>query len=202
MQLGKIFFKETISYPEFEGFARSLSWSLFEEWQEDDETPEHISWLTPDGIAVVIMQDDILNTSYIAVIGDDVSAAETILRERFPSFSWQEAVTQFREATSVDEKINMLSAIAITAPEEFEQLPYDAIRTALEDDEPDVRSTAVVATIYAPWTEFLPHLQKVAADTGNTPAVRETASATAEAIRERHGGPVPEECCSSGDLVT
>lgn len=183
MQLRKVLFKEAVDYSQFERFARSLSWSMVEEHPGDEETPEHISWLTPDGTTVMILFDDVLNLSYVSVVGDNATAAETALRQHFSSFDWAEAATRFGEATSADEKIRSLSVLAVTAPQEFEELPYNAIRTALEDDEPGVRSAAVVATIYARWAEFMPYLERVAADPANGPEVRETAEAVIETIR-------------------
>lgn len=121
--------------------------------------------------------------SYISLVGGDTSSAEAVLRKRFPSFDCNDAATRFTEAASVDDKIRCLSVIAVAAPQEFEQLSYNAIRSALKDDELEVRSAAVVATIYAPWPEFLPYLERVAADPDNAPEVRETVSAVAETIR-------------------
>jgi HEAT repeat protein len=114
---------------------------------------------------------------------------ELSVRSAFESYTIDDAVDEFARASEWPERLEALSVLAAAAPQDFDQRVFEAMSAGLTDEHPLVRHKAVLAVFYARWREFLPLLQKLAAD--DSQEVRRVAAIAVEVIDDPELDPYP-----------
>jgi hypothetical protein len=186
----RVVFFEPIPPEEFASFADAQGWEYDGAVEATEDQPEEYVWLLDDGTQVHWINDPGLHLVYALVVGGDTFAPETRIRVAFDGYTIDEAVSRFADAEDWPDRVSALSAVAATAPEEYHQQTFDAISSGLTDENEVVRHKSVLAVFYARWPQFLPLLEKIAADDPYEEA-RRVAAIAVDALRNPGAYPYP-----------
>lgn len=179
----RVVFDPPVPAAEFNEFARRQGWEFGDGGPATEDQPEEYVWLAGDDTRVHWIHDTVLNIVYAMLVGPDVGLLEVGIHFAFPGLTVAEAIRRFTEADDWSDRVLSLSAVAATAPDEFDQEVFDAVSAALTDANEVVRQKAALVTFYARWPQFLPLLDKIAAGDPYQPA-RQDAAVAAENIRD------------------
>lgn len=150
----------------FAQFAGAYGWrkaetQLGSDGDVDSDRPEQ-GWRTPDGGEVRYVNDTVLPGQYVDIAADH---AEDVIREEFTAYDQSEAVEVLDLEQSEVTVCHALRLVACTAPGPFARQVFDVVIEAMHDERTEVQITALKTPRYTKWTEFLPEVTRLAAET-------------------------------------
>jgi hypothetical protein len=141
-------------------------------------TSGEMVFFVPDGETYIILRDDLfVGFPYFVISGPaQERVAEGIRREFNPRKGpellawWDRGVAR----GDVDDRVDAVLFLGVNSPETPREEYASRIRSALVDEDKDVRNAAVAAVGYTDWRIFLPDIERIAARDPD-PAARERA---------------------------
>ena len=145
-------------------------------------------WATPDRTtAVNYLEDPLAGMNYLCLRGAHLDNFEPEFAERLDNYSPEEVLELAAGAKSHDKQVASLFRIAITFPE-YEPEAFRIVEAyATQPPDPLLREAAVDAMGFRGWPEFVPLLERIAAQ---DPAVnvRQHAQEILSAVRAESSG--------------
>ncbi|MEE1740167.1 HEAT repeat domain-containing protein [Streptomyces sp. BE147] len=100
------------------------------------------------------IEDPVAQCSYLISQGSDKESLDAQARQIFPHHTLDSALALFHRAPERDSKISTIYLVALCSPPDPEDPVIEAFRIATRDPDPDVRSSAAIATGYLGWSEL------------------------------------------------
>jgi hypothetical protein len=186
----RVAFRDAVPAVDFAEFAEMQGWELEGSVPPTQGQAEEYVWLVDDDSYVHWINDPVLHRAYGMILGPDPSAMVLSVRSEFDSYTINEAVEEFAQASEWPERVEALSVVAAAAPQDFDQEIFGVIAAGLTDPHPVVRHKAALAVFYARWRQFLPFLQTMAAEDAYDEA-RRVAAIAIETIENPELDPYP-----------
>lgn len=186
----RIAFCDAVSAQDLAEFAEVQGWQLEGSVSPTEGETEEYVWQGDDDLYIHWINDPVLHRVYGMILGTDPAEVELRVRSAFESYTIDEAVDEFAQASEWPERVEALSVLAAAAPQDFDQRIFEAVGAGLTDEHPLVRHKAVLVVFYARWREFLPLLQKMAAD-DSSDEVRRVAAIAVDVVDNPELDPYP-----------
>jgi len=152
------------AYKEFHELARRNGLDLVDKIEKEPRSPlavQEVFSNVDDTVGVRYIEDGLAEIPYIQISGPQRELYSRVIANGLSVFSEQELVATWDTATSLEDKIDAILRIGITADQQPSE-PYLArIRQALEAAEPEVRSAGLVAFSYHPWVVLRPLIERI-----------------------------------------
>ena len=173
--------------------AESIGLHLVQEIPAAHPHPYELIYLTRwEGVSLHYQEDTLIGVPYLLLIGAVEEHMVDMVRKLFPVESVETLVLKAYDATSADEKIDVVYRVAAACGPGVHDGALLVFKACFIDSDPSVREAAVFATTYVGWREFEPSLTGLAAD-DPAPEVREVASHTLDALRRHFWAPPAKE---------
>jgi hypothetical protein len=166
----RLIFKTPGNYEAFSRLASRKGLELVHEARHGDRSPvayQKVLANIDSTVHVQYIDDGLAMLSYLDIAGPRAEPYIRVFSEAFAFLSLAEMLSDWDSATLVDDKIDAIVRLGISAysqpPEQF----MSRIGAALDDDEPAVRDAGLVAFSYSPWeplAERIQHLRDHDAD--------------------------------------
>ncbi|MDI2128144.1 HEAT repeat domain-containing protein [Yinghuangia seranimata] len=127
-----------------------------------EQAPNEAIWLTSDANTVIRwVEDDLIDVTYIAVLGADAEAVAERIRTAMPT----DDVAQLRARAIADRDpgllIDVLYRTAVVAWSGYDREAFALLRWGLHDPDPLLRRAALVAVSITRWHAFAEVLQDI-----------------------------------------
>lgn len=124
-------------------------------------------FFVPGGEVSVILRDDLfLGFSYFIISGPAQHVVADEIRKEFNARKGSELLALWDRGVAngdVDDQVDAVLFLGVDSPEAPTEEYTRRIRSALVDDDKDVRNAALAAVGYADWRIFRPDIERVAA---------------------------------------
>lgn len=145
--------------PQAQTFADRIGWPYRGEIPADPDRgiPYEVQWQAGPGLTLHYLEDDISESSGVAVTGDDPQAAEALARlaENFLDiYSHDDLLGAAAQPGRADERARALVRAGAGAPRTFDDRLFSLLERSFTDPEPAVREAAAWATTYVPHPQY------------------------------------------------
>jgi hypothetical protein len=141
------------AYKEFRNFARKNGLQLIDKVQKEPHNVVALQEIFTDAdnaVGIHYVEDGMAELPYVQVSGPRVDYYSKLIIDNLPVYSGDELLAAWDSASSIDEKIDAILRLGVTAATEPTEPYLSRLRRALEDPAPEVRSAALVAFSYHP----------------------------------------------------
>ena len=160
----RVLLDKSVARDDFQTMAYDAGWHLENIIRAAKDRPAEVIWLTNEGDSVHFIYDDMLGMPYALSEGRGRRRLAEYIRSKLPTISTEEVIREARKAKGPKARVNALHHVAaVAAGASFNKQLFDLIKNGFEDDEPEVRRAAVLATGYAEWPRFQKLLEERAA---------------------------------------
>ncbi|MEU0625973.1 hypothetical protein [Streptomyces sp. NPDC005989] len=162
--------KKRIEPDDFALICETHNWIFHERMENPDSGEARYSWLAQNAtVRITYVYDPLLNLSYIVTsnsgYAEEPGAVRNVneeLRLAVQELSAHEALNLFDQCeTDVACQVKILHLIAASAPEEYNESFFQRFTKAFRNEQVDVRSMALIATLYMPWPQILPVIESL-----------------------------------------
>ncbi|MFJ2074767.1 hypothetical protein ACIOGW_06220 [Streptomyces anulatus] len=179
-----VVFRDAIPPQDFAEFAKESQWLFHGAHPATDSAPAELTWSTPAGAGVHLIEDEALCMIYISienysiegVLERDLQEAVDIISERFEAIELQELVDLYHSVSDWNEKVLALMMVAAAAGEPSEEI-CTVVKDGLRSPNSDVRKAAAIASMYTPWDD-LKMLVEIVAESDPDENTRDLAAAS------------------------
>jgi hypothetical protein len=147
-----------------------------------------MAFFVPDGETYIYLRDDLfVGFQYFIIVGLAQERVADGIRNEFNArkapelFAWWDRGVA---SGDVDDRVDAVLFLGVNSPEAPRDEYTSRIRSALVDEDKDVRNAAVTAVGYTDWSIFRPDIERVAA-TDADPKARERARFLLKAWEEQ-----------------
>ncbi len=160
-----VLIQESVHPEEVNQMAYDNDWQLQDLVLPTETQPFEKIWLTASGeVAIHYVEDSMLGARYLHVDGENRDQTTALIRSRIATYDLDEIRQQLKTASDTNLAIRATYHLAAIAPEQFDPEFFGYFSLMLAHPDSEVRRAAVFATAYAPWVEFRPYLERMAAD--------------------------------------
>jgi hypothetical protein len=159
----RLVFLQDVDVEDFDDFAEDSGWNEVEldpETYDSEDYPAQL-WDAPGG-QVHFVDDTVFKLQYVD-IDTPSSEIERAIREEFEVRDRDELLGLLDLTAPADDlsrTLRMLARAAQATP--FDQLIFDAVTTALDNDHEDMQIAALAVAGRSRWTQFLPRVTELA----------------------------------------
>jgi hypothetical protein len=167
-------------------YAARNGWPLISELPADPKRGVLYDreWLVQDDLMFHYGIDDVSGNAFFYLNGDDLNEAERVDAEaadELMTWTLEGLAEAVGSATTPAERGRALLRLGLGAPRHFHQRVFDEIKSAVEDEDENIRNAGVYATTYAPLPPYRPLLEQVRRR-DPSPQLRESAAAALDAF--------------------
>ena len=121
-------------------------------------------WEVEAGLKVVYTKDELSETEYVQVLGDEPDSVAGIAGALgdLGTYEYEELLDSYRGADSVDKKALSLIRVGVGAPPVMDEEFCDCIIEALASDEPQLREAGLWGASFYAVREFIPFIEEIA----------------------------------------
>ncbi|MEV0580876.1 hypothetical protein [Streptomyces sp. RTGN2] len=162
--------KKRIEPDSFALICETHDWIFHERMENPDNREARYSWLNQDAtVRITYVYDPILNLTYIVTdhsgYANEPGSMRDVndkLRLAIQELSAHEALNLLdRCETDAACQVKILHLIAASAPEEYDESFFQRFTAVFRNEQADVRSMALIATLYMPWPQILPVIESL-----------------------------------------
>lgn len=163
--------KSRIEPDEFAELCQAHDWMFHDRSENPANGAAQYTWVTPDATVLIsYVYDPTLNLSYIVTRASglaepcSIESVDDALRGALDSFGPGEALSLFHTcAGNLAHEVQAVHLIAASAPDDFDAAFFEGFLSIMREGREEVRSMALIATLYMPWEQVLPALDTVVA---------------------------------------
>ena len=147
-------------------FAEIHNWLMISDVPDDPHagTIREVTWRMASGIELHFSEDDATGARYVFVVaaghGSAIAHYEQV-RNGLPVVTDRELIEEYDRATKPAAQTDALLRLALGASEELDDAVFQRISLAFENDNLEIRSTAIYATTYTPSRRYRPFLERI-----------------------------------------
>lgn len=152
-------------------------------------TSGEMIFFVPDGETYITLRDDLfVGFPYFVISGPAQERVANEIRKEFNARKGSELLALWDRGVAsgdVDDRVDAVLFLGVDSPEAPREEYTTRIRSALADEDKDVRNAAVAAAGYADWRSFRPDIERIAA-VDTDPTARERARLLLKGWDEDH----------------
>ena len=152
------------AYRQFRDLAQKNGLQLIDKIQKEPRNPlalQEIFTNIDDTVGIHYVEDGMAELPYIQISGPRLDDYSRIITQNLPVYSEDELFAAWDAANSLDEKIDAILRLGITADAPPADRYLHRIRQGLEDPAPEVRSATLVAFSYHPRDELKAVVERI-----------------------------------------
>jgi hypothetical protein len=180
--------RDGVPLEEVDALSRGLHLQLLDQVPPDPEqnTPHQIIWGIEDYQRTYLCYEADINIGHSCVFVKSTNAEairfviDAILGN-LAIWDRQGMFDSVAAASSVNERGRAVLRVGFAAPPEFDEEYFTVLTNALRDPAAEIRTTALWALMYAPWTDYLPMLTSMS-ESDPSSRIREQAQTMRRAL--------------------
>lgn len=138
-------------------------WSFQASIPRTQDNPYEVIFTAEDGTSIHYIEDFLLGVNYLLLEGEEPGPLAEDIRKKLPTYSVDETKRLVAQGKTRDELIGAIYLAAAATSPRFDESLFKLFEIALESDDPDVRSAAILGMGYAAWPEFKALLRRIEA---------------------------------------
>lgn len=159
-----VLIQERVHPEEINQMAYDNDWQFQDLILPTETQPFEKIWLTADRqTAIHYIEDSMLGVRYLHVDGENRDPITALIQSRIAIYDLDAIRQQIETASDANLAIRATYHLAAIAPAQFDPELFGYFGRMLAHPDSEVRRAAIFATAYAPWVEFRPYLEQIAA---------------------------------------
>ncbi|MFE4829914.1 hypothetical protein [Streptomyces sp. NPDC056672] len=132
--------------------------------------PAELTWVTPEGVGVHLIEDENLDLTYLALENTSIRGASDYdllevrrsISAEFETIEIRELIDLYRQAPEWNAKVLILMMLAAATQEDHSSSICTVIEDGIKFHQADVRRASAIASMYTPWPELQPVIESAA----------------------------------------